>query len=774
MKTLLLSIRKLKKSSTATLLGIAGLITGLVCVMYIFFWVNDELSYDRFHKNIDRIFVVHAYLEGGNKPVTFNGCPPAVGTAIKAEYPEVENSCRYIPAYSQNLVSAQGKKNKIGVAFSDQSLFDIFTLPFIYGNQGKPNDPNQIVLTRSVAAGYFGNTDPVGKMVRFNNVKDLVVSGVIDDLPHNSTLQFDAVIPLENLGMYYGRADFLSTWYNNSFTTFGLLTDRSGYEKIASTITRRIQKEKPQSTNYLRTYLFENGHLYERKHIQNVRIFSLIALMVLLAATLNFINLMTARSVKQAKETGLRKSIGATRGQVIKLIYTDVTIFCLMAFLIAFLISICGLPLFNQMIGKQIEYSTFFQVKPMLVFLVIFLITTFLAGSYPAFFLSSFKITQTLNANVIPVKGRGLFRNALMIAIFMISITLLASTLIISRQTRFLSQLDMGYNQEQLLYLKLEGQLKNKRNILKEELKRTPEIHSATTSSFLPVRVGNNGEGWSWEGKDPEFKPLVTDWATDEDLIQTLEARIIEGQFFNNEIQGIVINKAFAEVIGWDSFTGKTLSSYGDTYTIAGVIDNIKYNDLAESCRPMAIHPVSDWDANTMMIRISPEQMDKTIRTIKQISEKLEPDFPVQYGFVDDELARLYDSETKLRKLTGVFSALSMIVLALGILGVIMFLAEQKTKEIGVRKCLGEQVDSIVFRLIKPILVSGLIATVIAVPATWYVMDRWLQHYTERIQLSIWYFTASFGLSIMLALVMVSWQSWRAATRNPVESLRHE
>jgi len=776
MKSILLTFRKLKKSKTATLLGIAGLVTGLVCVLYIFFWVNDETQYDRFHKNIDRIFVVHAYLEGGTKTVNFDGCPPAVATALKAEYPEVESTCRYIPSFSKVLVTAEGKRNVLNTAFSDNSLFDLFTLPFIFGNQGDPNVKNQIVLTKTASAGIFGNMNPVGKMVRFNNTHDLVVAGVIDNIPHNSTIQFDAVLPLENLGILYGQTNdnYFNTWYNNSFTTFGLLSSPSGFEKIATSITRRIQKDIPESTNYLRAYLFKNGYLYEKKHISNVRIFSLIALLVLFAATLNFINLITAKSTKQAKETGLRKSIGATRGNIIRLIYYDVAILCLLAFVLAFFVSIIGLPLFNQMIGKQIGYSALFSLKPIAIMVLAYLLTTFLAGSYPAFFLSSFKITETLTSNFHSVKSRGIFRNSLLVTIFMVSIILLTSTIVISRQTLFLQKMDIGFNKDQLIYVNLDGKLQEKAKALKEEIGRSAGVSSSTITDFLPVFVGNNGEGWGWEGKDASFKPLVTTCSTDEDMIKTLEAKLIEGNYFSNDRQGIVINKAFADVIGWENFVGKTLNAYGNTYQVVGVINNIEYNSLAENCRPMVIGKIDEQSARYLIIKANSNQMDKTIKSISEICEAIEPDFPVTYGFVDQEYARLYASETNLKQLVGVFSGFAIIVLCLGLLGVVMFMAEQKTKEIGVRKCLGEQDTSIIMRLVRPLLFSGIGASAIAIPATWYAMNRWLENFTNKTTLSWWIFVMAVLIVLGIALLTVSWQSWKAATRNPVEALRYE
>ena len=775
MKTILLTFRKLRKNKTSTSLGLAGLIVGLVCVIYIFFWVTDEASYDRFHENTDRIFVVHAYLEGGEKKVDFGGCPPAVAPALVNEYPEVESACRYMPGtYFEHLVTFGDQKNMLKTSYADASLFDIFTLPFVYGSKGNPDDPNQIVLTQTTASRYFGNTNPVGKIVRFNNTTDLTVAGVIEDLPHNTFLEFDAVVPVQNIAKLWGREDALLTWYNNAFATFGLLKAADGYNKIAAGITKRIQKEMPESTNYLRTYRFKDRHLYEEKNIRNVKIFSLIGLLVLLAATLNFINLTTARSTKQAKETGLRKSIGATRASIVRLIYSDVAIVCFLAFAAALLLALIGLPFFNNLIGKQIPFASLFAPIPFGIFIFIYLLTVLLAGSYPAFFLSSFSVSETLKSSFHSVKNKGLMRNALIVTIFTVSIALLTSTLIISKQTLFLQKMDIGFNKEQLVYIALDGQLRTQAKTLKEEIKRLPNVQSATIAMSLPVSVGNNGEGWNWEGKDPNFRPLVTNYEADEEMLKTFEAKLIEGHFFSNDRRGIVINKAFADAIGWSSFEGKTLNAYGQDHQVVGVIENMQYNSLAESCRPMAISNISDWATRYLIVRTNTAQYEQTIQSMKQICERMEPSFPIQYGFVNDEFSKLIESESNLKRLVGIFSVFALIVLTLGLLGVIMFLTEQKTKEIGVRKCLGERVSSIILKLLKPFVFSGLIASALAIPATWFLMNRWLQNYTNRIDLNAWIFILSVTISIAIAVITVSWQSWRAATRNPVEALRYE
>jgi putative ABC transport system permease protein len=774
MNSVLLSFRKLRKNKTTTTLGIAGLIVGLICVMYIFFWVNDEISYDRFHARLDRIFVVHAYLEEGSNQFTFQGCPPAVGTALTNEYPEVENSCRFFPAYQQSLLSFGEQKFMQGVAFSDYSLFDIFSFPFVYGNIGEANTPKRIILTQTVAAQYFGDQDPVGKIIRFNNQTDLTVVGVIKDIPHNSTLTFDAVMPLENLKVFFSRDDFLSSWYNNAFTTYGLLKNAEGYQKVASTITRRIQKEIPESTNFLRAYQFKDGYLYEQKHIRNVRIFILIGVLVLLAATLNFINLCTARSTRQAKESGLRKAVGASRLNLIRLIYTDVAIVCFLAFTVAILLALSGLSFFNQTIHKEIGYSALFAWKPMLVLFLVYGFTVLLAGSYPALYLSAFSPVKTLTSNYKTTSNRSLFRNSLVIVIFVVSIVLLGSTIVISRQTKFMQRIDLGIEKDQLMYVSLKGRLKDRTAAIKEEIGRSSDVLASSVISFLPSMIGNNGEDWEWEGKDVDFKPLITNWETDEGFLNAFGAQMIEGRYFEKDQEGIVINKAFADIIGWDSFTGKKLVWGGTPVTILGVVKNIRFNTLNKATMPMAIQMTKSWSNNFLAIKFNASHVKEVLEDIQKTCNNIEPDIPLEYGFMSDEYAKLLESETNLYKLIGIFSLFSMLVLCLGLLGFIMFMAEQKIKEIGIRKCMGETGTAIISHLLKPFLITGFIAWIIATPLTWYLMDRWLQGYSSRIHLNLWIFMGAGIVTIAIALLTVSWQSWKAANRNPVEALRYE
>ena len=774
MKNIQFIFRRIKKNRTATTLGVAGLVAGMMCVIYIFLLTTDEISYDRFHRKSDRVFVVHAYLDEGNGQFSFDGCPPAVAPALKADYPEVETSCRYIPAYFRSLFSYEGEKYTERTAMADYSFFDIFTFPFVYGGRGDSAVTNQVILTQETARKYFGDTNPVGKVMKMENRADMTVVGVIKDIPDNSSISFDALIPLENIGYYFGRSDYLTSWYNNAFTTFGLLKDPHGFDKIASTITRRIQKEIPESTNYLRAYRFRDQYLYEKKHINEVRIFILIAFLVLLAATLNFINLNTARSVNQAKETGLRKTFGASRSNVVRLIYQDIAMVVLFAFILAVIFDYSGLPLINRLTGKSISFDIIFSPGPMIILILIYLFTVLFAGSYPAFFLSSFTPGQILNSNYQSIRRKGIFRNTLVVTMFVISIILLSSTLVISKQTLFLQKMDLGFNKDHIMYVSLKGNLSGQVSTLKEEIGRVPGVVSSTAVSNLPVMIGNNGETWSWEGKDPSFKPLVTEWNTDEDMLKTLGATMYEGEFLGSDRSGIVINKTFADIIGWDSFTGKTIKNFDTPYNIIGVINDIHFNSLSATTKPMVIEKSESYGPNYLLIKLNTADLINTVNYVTKACVAVEPSFPVEYSFLDESYNQLLASEINLKKLVGVFSIFAILVLCLGMLGMIMFIIEQRTKEVGIRKCLGENILPISGKLISPFMVTGVVASLIAIPAAWFIMKHWLAGYAYHITLNPWLFIISALIIIFIALLTVFWQSMNAAMKNPVEALRYE
>ena len=371
------------------------------------------------------------------------------------------------------------------------------------------------------------------------------------------------------------------------------------------------------------------------------------------------------------------------------------------------------------------------------------------------------------------VKRNG-FRNSLVGAMFFVSIVLLASTLVISKQVHYMQKLDVGFDREQLMYINLRGELKNHCSSLKGEMEKSTDVLSVAAVSHLPSEIWNNSDGWNWEGKDPGFKPIVTVWGADKDFLKTFGTRIIEGNFFDKEQNGIVINKTFADMIGGDKLVGKTLDFYENKTQILGIVKDIRFNSLREETKPMVIRMFGENDYKYLVVRANAAQIDKTVKYVQTCCKSIVPDTSVDYGFINEEYAKMLSDETNLGRLVGIFSGFSMVVLFLGILGVVMFMAEQKTKKIGIRKCLGEEVPSIVFRFAKPFIRTGFFAGIVALPLTWYFIDRWLQNYSNHIKLNIWIFVFAVFMAIAVAIVTVSWQSWKAATKNPVEALRYE
>lgn len=776
MKTIAYLFRKLQRDKLPNYLGIAGLATGLVCVLYIFLWVHNEISYDRFHKNSNEIFVVHAILEGGDEPFVFRGAPPAVAPALKNEYPQVTATARMMPAYSEWMLSHSGEKHMRYTAFADFSLFDIFSFEFTRGGAGESSAKNQVVLTESTAVLLFGASNPVGQIIKLNNTQDLTVSGVIKDLQGNSSIQFQALVSLDVLTRVFANEHFLDTWYNNAFSTYGLLNDAQSFPQVAEGVKNRIQQSNPDSTNFLRAYKFKDTWLYVMNNIRNIRMFSLIGLLILLTAILNFVNLNTARSARQVKENGIRRSLGAQRGNLVKIVYSETALVCLLSFGLALLVGIIGLPSFNDLISKELTFVSLLQWQPLLVLSLILVLTIGLSGLYPALVLSGYSPLQSLRSFKITVKSKGVFRNILIINIFVLSIGLLSATVVINKQMVHLQKMDLGFSKEHLVYLRLNGQLQSQVGVLQDQLKRNPHIISSSLLSSLPNALGDNGEGWDWEQRNQDFKPLVFNWYASPDLLETLEMNLAEGTFFRENQQNvIVINRTFARMIGWDHFAGRSLTNWGNGYEIAGVVEDLKFNNVGEATNPLVIFPATNsWEFGFMALKISPNNIGETLAFIREAATAIEPAFPLQLSFLDDDYKIMLAPENNLQKLIAVFTLFAVVVLTLGLSGLIMFLAEQKTKEIGIRKSLGEAVASIIWRLLIPFLKAGLISALLAIPLSWFAMSKWLENYAERIELDVLTFLLAACSVVLLALMTVGLQSWNAARKNPVAALRNE
>lgn len=767
------SFRRIKKNGTATTFSIAGLAVGLICVIFIFLWIYNELTIDSNNKNLDYIYRVTAFAEdGSDSPASFEGCPPAVAPVIKEQFPQIKEACRCLTYLSYEF--RYGDKNRIVESyFSDNSIFDIFTIEFIEGTKFEGETENSIVITQSLAKEYFGDESPIGKSLLCENTTDFIVVGVVKDFPGNSAFKFEAIAPLKSTPRI--SSDYFETWYNNAFPTFVLLNDPAD-AKVISAAIRGLLAEHNDTPDRLELISWKDMCYKHWNVKRNSRIFGMIALFVLIAAILNFINLNTARSTDQAKTIGLYKIMGASRMQLIRLVYGDIALMCAIAFLIAIIVVVVGLPTFSNAIGKDMTITACIKIVPILTFIGLYIITVLTSGGYSAAYLTGVPALQSIKSDFRSMGNKSFFRNAFISVIFITSMVILSSVATITMQIKHMQDIDVGINHpEQLMRIYVSDNTYTQRDAIKAELLKNPHITSAAYTFMLPSNYGNNASCFNWEGKDEQFKPLITILNCDVDLPKTYKLKMIEGETLREGQDGILINKAFADIIGWDSFVGKTISYCGWNRTIVGVFEDMKFNTLSKKTDPQTIENIQNWINNgSIVMRIETTDYAPVIKYVEDTFNKFNQGHEFHYGFLDEQFDAMIHQEMNLRKLIGIFSGFSILVLLLGLLGIIMYLIEQKTKEIGIRKCLGETVPSLVARFIKPFAILGIISGFFAVPISMYLMSKWLQNYSDRIELSLLPFILVVLAVILIAAITICIQSYRAASGNPVKALKYE
>jgi predicted permease len=782
--------RNLTRNKGYSFINIFGLAIGMAVCILILLWVQDEVGYDGFHKNISRLYLVATRHDHGDSTGLSSGAPPAVAPALKREYGEIVNSCRYHPAYYEFLVRSGDKVFTEHSACSDPEFFQMFSLPFVEGDARSPfKSSHSIVLTEKMARKYFGNSPALGKMLTLNNRYGFSVSGVIKDLPRNSTFQFDMVFPMGFLPEYR-RPHILDTWYNCSFYNFVELADKTSAHELTEKIAGRIKQSRPEEKITLFLSPFEDLHLQgiagRGGHIHQVRIFSIIAFLILLIACINFMNLSTARSAKRSREVGIRKVVGASRRNLIRQFFGESFLFAFISLLVSLILVELMLPLFNSLAGKQLDLNLFPGNPILLWLLAIILITGLIAGSYPALLLSSFRPITVLRGTLKSGGSGALFRRILVIFQFAVSISLIIGTLIVIAQLGFIKQKDLGLKKEQILYLRLKGALRENYTVLKHELLSHPGISRITLTSNLPTGIYQNGDGWQWDGKAPSLNPLVTYLSADHDFLNTYSMELLEGQFFRDtspkKTDRVVINRHFARLLGKGPAVGKQLlsknSDTGETIslTVMGVVKDFHFKPLDREMGAIIIFNENSWWTNIqyMSIKVQTKAISGAIAYIGQTVKRLNPEFPFEYRFLDEDYGTLYSSYERVGKIFNHFAVLAILVSCLGLFGLASFTAEQKTKEIGIRKALGASVSSVVGLFSKSFAKWVLISNFIAWPASYLFMKNWLDNFAYRTSLNIGIFMISGLLALAIAMVTVSVQSIKAATANPVEALRHE
>lgn len=805
--------RNLTKYKFYSLINILGLSIGLTAFLFILLYVNQERSYDLYHPFADRTYRVDVEGQLGDQVLVTAQNTGAFGPTVKEEFPEVETYCRF-RSQGTFLVKYENRHyREDNVIFADSTLFQVFGLKLIEGDPLRVlNKPNVAVITAEMAEKYFGAADPIGKTLLMDNKTGYTVTGVMEKTPANTHFHYDFYLSLASL-----EESRTSEWGSMNFNTYVVLrkdVDARAFEaRMAPYLIRKYFG--PEVEKYIRmswddflaagnrfTYhLFPitDIHLYSDKRdeqeansdVKYVWIFSIIGILILLIACINFMNLSTARSAIRAREVGVRKVVGAQRGHLINQFLGESTLLSAMALVLAWGMVVLLLPYFNTLSGKQFGLGQIF--RPGFVFLTVglALLVGFLAGSYPAAFLSRFEPVKVLKGVFKLESSRSILRNGLVVFQFLITITLLCCTLVVYRQLNFIQEKKLGYNREHLIMLNDVYALGDNVLPFKERIRSMPEVVNATVSGFLPVPSYNNTSSYFLgESADADKAVLIHNWTVDRDYIPTMDMQVLYGRNFSAEFPsdslGVIINEKLAsyyqpDPAKLDEVIGQKLGDVGDEerivlYTVIGIIKDFNFESLRQTIAPMGLFLGDSRGFLTM--RFQGDDLPGFIQKVQNAWNEMAPGQPFSYNFMDERFDRMYNSEQQIGSIIATFAFLAIFIACIGLVGLSTFIAQQRTKEIGVRKVLGASVTGIVGLLSRDFLTLVGLALVIATPLAWYFMNKWLSSFAYRIDLGWWGFGSIALLAgagaLVIAFLTVGFQSVRAALANPVRSLRSE
>lgn len=781
-----LAYRNITKDKAYSIINISGLAIGLASSILILLWVQNEFSYDKFHENAGQIYRIACDF-GDSKTV---GTPAGMPAGLKAEMPVVKNTVRIKPGVTTLLEVGSKKFEEENVFYADESFMDVFSFPLVKGDRATAlKQVDGALLTQAMATKYFGNEDPIGKIIRKDNKENIIVTGVLANVPANSDLQFDFILPMSSLAR---TNDDLknSAWNNFNFYDY-LLLDKSfdpsaanlkGLEKQMDQIYHKHSdgmKAAFQLQALTKIHLAPEllGDMPGHGNAQYVSIFFIIAVLILIVACINFMNLATARSARRAKEIGLRKVAGAVRGQLILQFLSESVFISFLALFIAFGIVILFLPVFNELANRKLTINVM-DAKLWLSLCGIALLTGLVSGSYPALFLSGFNPVKVLKGNVKSMGGNLLFRNTLVVTQFMVSIVLLVGTVVIYNQLKFIRERNPGFEKANLLYVPMTGDMWSKQQTLKDELKQNPLTNDFTLITDLPTNLG----GWTisveWDGKDPHSQLSIPVMAVNEDFTHTFRMTLAAGRSFSRAFKtdsnDYMINEKMARTMGLNANTaiGKPLTLWGNKGTIVGVVKDFNFKPVQQAIEPLVM-PFNKLGGYTV-VRTQPGKTNATIEALSAISRELNPAHPFKFDFLDQDLAKLYKGEQQMGNIFNLFALLGIFISCLGLYGLSAFMAEQRTKEIGVRKVLGAPVFSLVYLLSSGITKLILIAICIAIPLSWYAVNSWLAGFAYHIHVSWFIFFIASVAALCIAWLTVSYESIKAATVNPIKSLRTE
>ncbi len=778
-----IAFRSLLKNKGYSFLNIFGLAIGITCASLIFLWVEDELSFNQVFEKQDEVYYVPTNQKYEGEWRTFYSTPGPLAKVLKDEVPGI---VRASTTKSENLMFAVGDNtiSKRGM-YSNSDIFEIFSLSFIEGNAKEAfKNPEAIVITKEIAEQLYGkNTTALGKVVKVNNETSYLISGVIENIPDNVSFPFKWIAPFER---FAANREWTNEYGSNFADTFVELAPEANFETVDALVRKKYLEETGDDETFAWLHTIKNWHLKSKfeggkvvgGRITYVRLFTVIALIILLIACINFMNLATARSEKRANEVGVRKAMGSGRKRLMFQFIAEALLMATLAAIVSIVLLFVLLPQFNLIIDKTLVLGLSNPLH-FSILIIITLVCGLFAGLYPAFYLSSFKPVEVLKGIKATTGSATFIRKGLVVGQFTISIVFIIGTILVYQQIQHVKNRDLGYNKEHLIQVDVTGDMVKNFDVIQQDLINSGVAESAAFNNSQLLSGGNNGSGLQWKGGTNTEDVLISFRYVSPSFLKTTNIELIEGRDFsaNSAIDSThtIITQSMAKLMGDDSAIGKIIRRDAeDSYQVIGVVKDFLYGNMYGTSDPVLFFNAPEHARYLYIKTVAGIETSTLLSKIEGIMKKNNPAFPFEYTFVDEAFNNKFKSEQLVGKLSQIFAILAILISCLGLFGLAAYTAEQRRKEIGVRKVLGASVPTIVKLLSKDFLKLVLISILVAAPIAWWLISSWLDNYAYRIDINWWIFVAAGIIAIIIALVTVSFQAIKAAITNPVDSLKTE
>lgn len=784
-----IAVRNISRHKGFTFINVTGLAVGLAATLLILLWVQDELSYEKFNINGDSIFRVEEdqFYSGQRYHVTVTPVP--AGPVWKEKIPEIKDQVRINLWLPRVLFKYDDKIFfESAIAAADSNLLKIFTLPLRFGDPASAlNAPHSIILTQKLATRYFGNVNPVGKVLTVENSAQFTVTGVFKEIPENSMLTFSAVIPYSYL-KEIGRAD--NSWGNNSIYTFVQTGKGADIKSVNKKLTDIVVENAPEITTKYSLFPLLDIHLHGQFGFKETRgpvivvsVFSLIAIFILLIACINFINLSTAKASGRGKEIGIKKVAGAEQFSLIFQFMLESLLLVTVSMFLSLIIVGLALDLFNSLSGKSFILGDLFHFRFIINFIMVGLIAGIFSGIYPALYLSSFKPVTVLKGEGVLSKSSGRFRQILVVIQFTLSILIAISAIFMYKQLSFLQNKDLGYKKENLICIPMPESVKPRYYSLKRELEKETLIQGVTASMWNPVSMGSNSGGASWDGKDPEKQVLIGTNGIDYDYLKTMNMKLASGRDFSKDFPAdmardttgnFLVNEEVVKLMGIGDPVGKNFRFMGLNGTITGVLKNFHFKGADQAIEPMAFALAPINYLRVILIRLTPGNIPESLKAVEKSWKAVVPEYPLDYTFIDQDYDKLFKSQIRLSGLLKYFTILAVIIACLGLYGLSSYSAERRTNEVGIRKVMGAGSFIVMYTLSREFLLPVIASIIIAIPLGWIIVSNLLKQFAYRINISFIVFAEIALGAIIIAMLTVSFQAYRATGINPAVALKIE